>query len=116
MRVEVIVGFVTLRIYSCWLDARMVSDEEDVVPRAKKERRNPSHVIPTLVRRALCLVFLQIFTGYVILRNLMRTNLPLISVPSLFHARHYIGLERVSFLDQLVDTLRIRTFDVGQSL
>jgi hypothetical protein len=40
-------------IYSCWLDARMVSDEEDVISREpQKVRRNPSHIIPTLVRRA----------------------------------------------------------------
>jgi hypothetical protein len=35
---------------------------------------------------------------------------------SVFYACHCVGLERVSFLDQLGHTLRIRTFDVGQSL
>ena len=46
----------------------------------------------------------------------MRANLLLVSVTSVFHARHCVGLERVSFLGQLGHTLRIRTFDVGQSL
>jgi hypothetical protein len=31
----------------------------------------------------------------------MRANLLLVSVTSVFHARHCVGLERVSFLDQL---------------
>ena len=57
-----------------------------------------------------------ILAGNIILRHLMRANLFLVSVTSVFHARHCVGLERVSFLDQLGHTLRIRTFDVGQSL
>ena len=43
-------------------------------------------------------------------------NFPLVSVPGVFHALHRVSLERVSFLKQLVHTLRIRTFNVGQSL
>src|SRR3981081_918163 len=46
----------------------------------------------------------------------MRANFPLVSVIGVFHALHHVGLERVSFLEQLVHTLRIRTLDVGQSL
>src|SRR5260370_2551712 len=46
----------------------------------------------------------------------MRANFPPISVPGVFHAGHYVGLERISFLDQLFDALRIGTFDVGESL
>src|SRR5712691_9872004 len=46
----------------------------------------------------------------------MRANVPLVSVPGIFHALHHVGLERVSFLEQFVHTLRIRTLDVGQSL
>src|SRR5712692_1328954 len=46
----------------------------------------------------------------------MRANFPLGSVLGFFHALHHLGLERVSFLEQLVHTLRIRTLDVGQSL
>src|SRR5207244_9368306 len=65
--------------------------------------------------RAHSLLFIQIFAGNVILRHLVRENFLLISVPSVFHARHYVGLERVSFLEQLVNTLRIRTLDAGQS-
>src|SRR5467141_266093 len=46
----------------------------------------------------------------------MRANFHLVSVPGVFDALHHIGLERISFLKQLVHTLRIRTFDIGQSL
>ncbi len=46
-------------------------------------------------------------------QNLGVSQQPLASV---FYARHCVSLERVSFLDQLGHTLRIRTFDVGQSL
>ena len=64
-------------------------------------------------RASHSLFFIQIFLGNIILRYLMRVNFPLVSVPGVFHARHYVGLERVSFLEQLVHTLRIRTLDVG---
>jgi len=57
--------------------------------------------------------FIQIFLGNIILRYLMRANFPLISAPGVFHARHYVSFERVSLFEQLVDTLRIRTLDVG---
>src|SRR5260370_34168308 len=50
------------------------------------------------------------------LRHCMRANFPPISVPGVFHAGHYVGLERISFLDQLFDALQIGTFDVGESL
>src|SRR5260370_381352 len=82
---------------------------------ADRDRRT----IRTLCRRgerAHSLLFIQIFAGNIILRHLVRANFLLISVPSVFHARHYVGLERVSFLEQLVDTLRIRTLDAGQPL
>ena len=46
----------------------------------------------------------------------MRANFPLISTPSVFPARNYVSFERVPLLEQLVDTLRIRTLDVGQCL
>src|SRR6516164_513552 len=36
--------------------------------------------------------------------------------PRRFHALQHLGLERVSLLEQLVHTLRIRTLDIGQSL
>src|SRR5204862_2215395 len=64
-------------------------------------------------RASHSLFFTQIFLGNIILRYLMRANFPLISAPSVFYARHYISFERVSLLKQLVDTLRIRTLDVG---
>src|SRR3981189_1184835 len=46
----------------------------------------------------------------------MRANFHPVSVSGVFDALHHIGLERISFLKQLVHTLRIRTFDIGQSL
>lgn len=68
----------------------------------------------TGAERASCsLFFIQIFLGNIILRYLMRANFPLISAPGVFHARHYVSFERVSLLEQLIDTLRIRTLDVG---
>src|SRR5882762_1676056 len=66
--------------------------------------------------RSLTTLFIQILTGNIILRHLMRANFPLVSVLGVFDALYHVGLERVSFLEQLVHTLRIRTFDVGQSL
>jgi hypothetical protein len=36
----------------------------------------------------------------------MRANFALLSVIGIFHALHHVGLERVSFLDQLVDAPR----------
>src|SRR6266853_4650667 len=62
------------------------------------------------------LLFVQIFVGNIILGHLVRANFPLLSVPGAFHTSHYVSLERVSLFKQLVHALRIRTFDVGQSL
>ena len=56
-------------------------------------------------RASHSLFFIQIFLGNIILRYLMRVNFPLVSAPGVFHARHYVSFERVSFLEQLVDTL-----------
>src|ERR1035438_2640129 len=64
-------------------------------------------------RASHSLFFIQIFLGNIILRYLMRANLLLVSVTGVFYARHCVGLERVSFLDQLAHALRIRTLDVG---
>jgi hypothetical protein len=61
-----------------------------------------------LMRRLGMLLFFQIFAGNIILRHLMRANFLLVRVPGVFHALHHLGLERVSFLKQLVHTLRIR--------
>src|SRR5882762_2757844 len=66
--------------------------------------------------RSLTTLFIQILTGNIILRHLMRANFPLVSVLGVFDALYHVGFERVSFLEQLVHTLRIRTLDVGQSL
>ena len=78
-------------------------------------RTDLTFVFQILVRR-LDLVFLQIFLGHVILGNLMRADFLLVSVPGFFNAHHGIGLQRVPFFQQLVDTLRSRLFDPGQSL
>jgi len=43
-------------------------------------------------------------------------NFSLVKVSGALHARDHIGFEGVPFLKQLVHALRIRTFDVGQSL
>jgi len=83
------------------------------VNRETDERGRGYGRIGILQRASQSLFFIQIFLGNIILRYLMRANLPLISAPSVFHARHYVSFERVSLLEQLVDTLRIRTLDVG---
>ena len=46
----------------------------------------------------------------------MRADFALVSVPGVFNPLHRLALERVSLLEQLVHTLRIRTLGVGQSL
>jgi len=83
------------------------------VNRETDERGRGYGRIGILQRASQSLFFIQIFLGNIILRYLMRANLPLISAPSVFHARHYVSFERVSLFEQLVDTLRIRTLDVG---
>jgi len=59
---------------------------------------------------------IQILAGNIILGHFMCANFPLVGILGVFHALHHVGLERVSLLEQLVHTLRIRTLDVGQSL
>lgn len=63
-----------------------------------------------------CSILVQIFFGDVILGDLMRVDFLFLSIPGTFHAGHGVGLKRVSFFQQLVDALRIRFFDAGQSL
>jgi hypothetical protein len=58
------------------------------------------------------LVFIQVFAGNVVLWHLVRADSLLIGGVSSFHAGHHVGLERVSFLDQFVDALRVRALDV----
>jgi len=43
-------------------------------------------------------LFIPVFAGNIILRHLMRANLFLVSVTSVFHPHYCVGLERVSFL------------------
>ena len=50
-------------------------------------------------RASHSLFFIQIFLGNIILRYLMRVNFPLVIAPGVFHPRHYVSFERVSFLE-----------------
>jgi len=61
-------------------------------------------------------VFVLIFFRNVILRHLVRVDFPLWLVLCIFDARHDVGLERIPFLEQLVDTFLIGSFNVAQSL
>jgi hypothetical protein len=63
-----------------------------------------------------CLLFVPIFAGKIILRHLMPANFFLISVPGVFHAVTTSAPNAFPFLEQLADTLRIRTPDPEQSL
>ena len=49
--------------------------------------------------RGKALLFIQILAWNIILRHLVRPNFPPLSVPSVFHAHHNVGLERVSFFE-----------------
>jgi hypothetical protein len=62
------------------------------------------------------LISIEILIRNIILQHFMRANLPRIIIPGVFNPGHYGGLERVSFLKQLDNTLRICSFDAGQAL
>src|ERR1700740_2332479 len=53
------------------------------------------------------LLFIHMLARNVIPPHLMRANFPLVSALGVFHALHHLGLERVSFLEQLVHTFRV---------
>ncbi len=57
-------------------------------------------------------VFVQIFPWNIVFWYFVRVHFLLVIVLSAFHAGYNVGFERVSFFDQLVYALRIRTFDV----
>jgi len=61
-------------------------------------------------------VFILIFFRHVILRHLVCMDLPLLIVLCIFDTLHDAGLERIPFLEQLVDTFRISAFSVAQPL
>jgi len=65
---------------------------------------------------ALLLIFIQVFAGHVIFRHFSGAHFSLATFSGFLDARYHSSLERVSFLDQLVNTLRICAFDVGQAL
>ena len=66
--------------------------------------------------RCLCSVLVQIFLGHVILEDFTRVDSPLSSVSGTFHTRYDAGFERVPFLKQFVDALRIGALEVRQAL
>jgi len=54
-------------------------------------------------------IFVQVLAGNIIFRHFTGVDFPLVVILSLFYPRYYVGLESVSFLQQLLDTLRIST-------
>jgi predicted RNA binding protein YcfA (HicA-like mRNA interferase family) len=62
------------------------------------------------------LILIAVLAGNIILGDFVRVNFSFVGVAGVLHALHRLGLERVSLLEQLVHTLRIRTFEAGQSL
>ena len=62
------------------------------------------------------LFFVQIFARNIVLRHLVRANFLLVSVVSAFDTSHDVGFECIPFLDQLVNALRIGSFEAGQPL
>jgi hypothetical protein len=53
---------------------------------------------------AALLLSIQVFAGHVVLGHLMRANFPLCAFSGVFDAQYHSSLERVAFLDQLVNT------------
>ena len=62
------------------------------------------------------LVFIAILTGNIILGHLVRANFAFVGVAGVLHTLHDLGFEGVSFLEQFVDALGIRSFAARQSL
>jgi len=62
------------------------------------------------------LLFVQVFAGHVVFGHFTRANFLSFAFSGILNPRHYPSLERVPFFKQLINTFRIRTFDVGQTL
>jgi len=62
------------------------------------------------------LILVEIFFRHVVFGKLARPDFLLIGVVRPLDSAHNSGLECISLVDQLTDTLRIRTLDVGQAL
>jgi hypothetical protein len=62
------------------------------------------------------LFLVQILARNIVFRYLVGTNFLLVSVLSALDTSNDIGFECIAFLEQLVDALRIRNFEVGQPL
>lgn len=62
------------------------------------------------------LLFIEVFAGHVVFGHLTGAHLPNTTFAGVFNAGDYSRLERVSLLDQLVHTFRIRRFQIGQTL
>ena len=106
------------------LDASAKMKETAAAPFPNREpqpsrlgRRYPQRGPRTVQRHCSChrlrLLFVQIFTRHIILRHLVRVNFLFIGALGVFHADHRGSLERISFLEQLVDALRVRSFKAG---
>ena len=67
------------------------------------------------LRSLLRLIFIQVFAGNVVFAHFAGVHFPHATV-GVFNACHHSGLERVAFLDQLINALRIRAFNVRQAL
>jgi len=59
------------------------------------------------------LFLVQILFRHVVLRDLVRVDFPFLIFICVFDTRYDVGLERISFLDQLVDAFRISAFNVA---
>ena len=59
------------------------------------------------------LFLVQILFRHVVLRDLVRVDFPFLILICVFDTRYDVSLERISFLDQLVDAFRISAFNVA---
>src|ERR1700728_2526833 len=62
------------------------------------------------------LLFVQGFAGQVVFGHFTRANFLSFAFSGFLNPRHHPSLERVPFFKQLINTFRIRTFDVVQTL
>jgi hypothetical protein len=59
------------------------------------------------------LFFVQILFRHIVLRDLVGVDFPFLIFICVFDTRYDVSLERISFLDQLVDAFRISAFNVA---
>ena len=74
--------------------------------------QNPQVQTPNLGHPAIdSFIFIAILAGNIILGHFVGVDFLPVGIPGVLHALHGVGLERVSFLEQLVHTLGIRSFE-----